>query len=292
MTDTHTQADDARGLLVRGVAAVGIGAGLAWFADFAFTRLGVTLASPTAWIAVAGLIVLATASGIALGRSRGRARSAGRSIEMLSLAHDLRAPLATARTLLQLLQSGAHGNLTAEAMDTATRASTAVARAQAVVERELRTVPIEVPATDLEGVLDRVLASIAGGIAQSGAVIERGELPTVRADAIALERVLVNLVANSIAHARPGQPPHIEVGAQQEGRGWLISVRDNGPGMPDQVRDRAFEPGVRGFAPDGPTGFGLGLATVRRLVEQQGGRAWIDPDTTDGTCVRMLLPAA
>ncbi|MSP22314.1 MAG: ATP-binding protein [Dehalococcoidia bacterium] len=52
-----------------------------------------------------------------------------------------------------------------------------------------------------------------------------------------------------------------------------MSVRDNGPGVPAQIRDRAFESGVRGFSPDGPARFGLGLSTVRRLVEQQGGRA-------------------
>ncbi|MSP22313.1 MAG: hypothetical protein EXR66_04755 [Dehalococcoidia bacterium] len=74
----------------------------------------------------------------------------------------------------------------------------------------------EGPATNLESVLDRALQAVAGSIAQSGAIIERGELPTVRADAIALERVLVNLVANSLAHARPGQAPHIEVDARPE----------------------------------------------------------------------------
>jgi signal transduction histidine kinase len=136
------------------------------------------------------------------------------------------------------------------------------------------------------------LQSLAGGIAQSGATVEHGQLPIVRADAVALERVLVNLVVNAIVHARPGETPQIEVDAQQQGQGWLVSVRDHGPGIPEPVRDRAFEPGVRGFSPEGPAGFGLGLATVRRLVEQQGGRAWIDPDTSDGTCVRMLLPAA
>jgi signal transduction histidine kinase len=179
-------------------------------------------------------------------------------------------------------------------MDTASRASIAIARAQAVLEGALRasSPDAEVPATDVSTVLDRALQSVAGGIAQSGAIVERGELPTVRADAIALERVLVNLVVNAIAHARPGEAPHIEVGARQQGQGWLISVRDHGPGVPPQIRELAFEPGVRGFSPDGPVGFGLGLATVRRLVEQQGGRAWIDPDTDDGTCVQMLLPAA
>jgi signal transduction histidine kinase len=292
MADIHAQLDGMQGLLLRGGAATTVGMGLAFAADFLLTRAGATIDSVAGWSVIAALIALSSAAGFALARSLTKEQRAAGEIEAATLARDLRTPLATARTNLQLLQSGALGPLDDDSRDTAARALSAVARAQSVLERTLRNATIEAPTTSLDAALDSALEAIAGGIAQSGAIIERGELPVVRADAEALERVLVNLVANSLAHSRPGQPPRIEVDARQEGRGWLVSVRDNGPGMSPSIREQAFEPGVRGFSPEGPAGFGLGLATVRRLVEQQGGRAWIDPDTTEGTCVRILLPAA
>lgn len=292
--ESQSHADEKRSPGTRTATALALGAGLAAGIGIAAGRPGIVPNSATGVLGVLAAVLVMAAGGFLVGRWRFPSRTAGDSYEVAALAHDLRAPLATARTLMQLLQSGALGTLTAEAMDTTSRASGAVARAQAVLESTLRPSELteSAPTTDLEVALDRALQSVAGGIAQSGAVVERSELPIVRADAIALERVLVNLVVNAIVHARPGETPRIEVDARQEGPGWLISVRDHGPGVPDQIRERAFEPGVRGFAPHGPAGFGLGLSTVRRLVEQQGGRAWIDPDTSEGTCVRMLLPAA
>jgi signal transduction histidine kinase len=73
------------------------------------------------------------------------------------------------------------------------------------------------------------------------------------------------------------------------GRQALISVADAGEGMPAEVRRRAFEPFFRGSA-NGP-GSGLGLATVRRIVEAHGGVVSIDSGPGAGTRLRVLLPA-
>ena len=87
----------------------------------------------------------------------------------------------------------------------------------------------------------------------------------VRADSDSFERVLSNLISNA---ARSGAS-RIEVSAEQTASQLVITVDDNGPGIPVEDRERIFEPFVR-LDTSGP-GVGLGLAIVRRIVLHQGG---------------------
>ena len=63
-------------------------------------------------------------------------------------------------------------------------------------------------------------------------------------------------------------------------------------GIAPEQHGRVFEEGARGDGARALPGAGLGLATVRSLVAAQDGRVWIDPAVTDGTCIRVSLPAA
>jgi signal transduction histidine kinase len=111
----------------------------------------------------------------------------------------------------------------------------------------------------------------------------------VVADARHLRQVLSNLVANSRRH---GAEP-IAVHAQAApGTRVRIEVRDAGPGVPEQLRERIFERFARGETAHGTPGSGLGLFIVRRLVELQGGRVWYDDGIGGGACFVVELEAA
>jgi PAS domain S-box-containing protein len=105
------------------------------------------------------------------------------------------------------------------------------------------------------------------------------------ADSEQLRLVFINLLLNA-AQAMGGQG-RIRLSARADGHGCELVVLDSGPGMPDEVRERVFEP----FYTTKTRGTGLGLPTVKRIVEAHHGTIAVECPTAGGTLVRMTLPA-
>lgn len=219
-----------------------------------------------------------------------------------TVAHDLRSPLVTVHSYLDLLAEEAFGPMSADARRAAERAAHAARRAQSMVEAMLRRHALELAArpvelaparqvVDLDEVLIDVVDSLEEEMAAVGVDIDVIELPLVSGDETALYRVFVNLLQNAVKYARPGTPPRILVSGTRSGELCEIAVRDWGIGIAPEDRDRIFEPLARGGGAEQQPGSGYGLATVRELVMEQGGRVWVDPDITDGACIRIVLPA-
>lgn len=120
-------------------------------------------------------------------------------------------------------------------------------------------------------------------------------LPRVRASEHALTQAVLNLFVNAgeaIASVPGGPAAHVRIAAHAapDGRAVLLSVADNGPGMPESVRKRAFDmfftTKTRGL------GTGLGLALVSRVAREAGGSASIESCPGKGTVVTLRLPVA
>ncbi len=108
-----------------------------------------------------------------------------------------------------------------------------------------------------------------------------------QADSSRLEQVLVNLLGNAARHARGAA---ITVRLWTTPRETLLEVRDSGPGIPDGVRNRLFEPFAR--APGAAPGLGLGLYISREIVEAHGGRIDMMTARGEGTAFTVHLPRA
>ena len=141
---------------------------------------------------------------------------------------------------------------------------------------------------DLNLAAARVIATIGSIIAEQGALIETGKLPTVPGRPMELDLVLQNLIENAIKY-RGERRPRIGLDAVREGDAWKIRCRDNGQGIPNDAREQVFEPFTRGRT--SVPGSGLGLATCRRIVDAHGGRIWIAASGNVGTTVAFTLPA-
>lgn len=120
------------------------------------------------------------------------------------------------------------------------------------------------------------------------------DLPELPGDPEMLYAVAVNLLDNALKFARAGTSPKVEVRAERRGPCWRLVVRDEGIGIPAQFSESVFLPFVR--LADGETrarvdGHGVGLATVKRIVESHGGRVGTDSGPGSGTTVWFELPA-
>jgi PAS domain S-box-containing protein len=114
--------------------------------------------------------------------------------------------------------------------------------------------------------------------------------PTVAAlDGSKVERILENLVANSLKHTLPRT--RIWLTVRQEEEGVLIAVEDDGPGVPDDLKQEVFEPFRQGdeVHPHAP-GAGIGLSLVALFAELHGGRAWVEDRPGGGASFRVFLP--
>ena len=115
------------------------------------------------------------------------------------------------------------------------------------------------------------------------------ELPPVRADRELLSRVLQNLVGNAIKFSPEGGT--VRVGASREGSGLVrVSVADEGPGLPPELRERVFERFVTGDHV--ASGSGLGLTFCRLAVEAHGGRIRVESAPGAGALLAFTLPEA
>jgi PAS domain S-box-containing protein len=115
------------------------------------------------------------------------------------------------------------------------------------------------------------------------------ELPPLNADPQRIVAVLRNLIENATKYS--DETGYVRVGAFRENGAVVVSVEDEGPGIPVEHRERVFESFYR--VQDGLTrnkmGAGLGLAICQGFVRAHGGEIWLEPSET-GTCVRFSLP--
>ncbi|HLO75523.1 MAG TPA: ATP-binding protein [Magnetospirillum sp.] len=141
-----------------------------------------------------------------------------------------------------------------------------------------------------DAALDRALERLSPQIAQAGAVIERAPLPHLPIKLAALTEIFVALLDNAITYGPPGLPPHVHVDTHRQDGETVVSVSDNGIGIPAEYRDRVFRVFERLTPQPGQSGTGIGLALVRKIVESVGGRIWIEQPDEPGTRVCFSIP--
>lgn len=111
----------------------------------------------------------------------------------------------------------------------------------------------------------------------------------VAVDAPKVERMLENLLSNAARHTP--EEARIWVRVHPAEGGALIAVEDEGPGIPDGLKEAIFEPFRRGPEAETTSGSGIGLSLVARFAELHGGRAWVEDRPGGGASFRIFLPA-
>jgi PAS domain S-box-containing protein len=128
-------------------------------------------------------------------------------------------------------------------------------------------------------------------VKEAGAEIAMPQtLPTVSGDANELLRLFQNLIGNAIKYMPADRSPRIEVSCRDDGREWVVGVKDNGIGIaPDDLK-RVFGIFQRLVAREQYEGTGIGLAVCRKIAEHHGGRIWVDSEPGTGSTFLVALP--
>ncbi|HET7230741.1 MAG TPA: ATP-binding protein [Longimicrobium sp.] len=210
-----------------------------------------------------------------------------------SVSHDLRTPLTTIKALAHDLgETGDERAVTIEEeADRLNRFVADLLDLSRLNAGELRVAPAIVAAEDLVGAaLQRVSGSVGDREIRVG--LHPGEpLLLGRLDFVQSLRVLVNLLENAHKYAPAGTP--VELSAAREGERLVFRVADRGPGVPDDERERIFEPFYRRPNVEADAGgAGLGLSISRRLAEAQGGSLSLEPRPGGGSTFILAVPAA
>jgi signal transduction histidine kinase len=218
-----------------------------------------------------------------------------------TVSHEFKTPLTTILGFVTVMLDGDAGPLSDQQAKFLTTVRTAVRRMNALVTELLDLSKLEtgarmelVPLSLAE--LAREAEERHAPLAAEGKrrlVFEVPEsLPKARADARWLPIVVDNLVSNAIKFSKPGG--EVVVRAEDRGELLMISVSDDGIGVPEAERERIFERFHRAEngARSGAPGTGLGLAIAREVVTRHGGKIWCEGRAGGGTVFRLVIPAA
>lgn len=219
-----------------------------------------------------------------------------RSLETLSasIAHDIRNPIAAARSLVQQMGEDPHSPENVEYARVALEELGRVERSIGHLLRFARDEPLHAVPMRLTDVLDRSLDALRDRIGQLGVRVERrfdGDGDMV-GDPDQLRRVFGNLLTNALDALEEGRTaaPTLTVAAGRNLAGTEVwaSIRDNGPGVASEAAPRLFEPFVTSKA----NGTGLGLAVTRKLVERHAGTIELHSLPGRGAEFVVTLPKA
>jgi C4-dicarboxylate-specific signal transduction histidine kinase len=214
-----------------------------------------------------------------------------------AIAHEINQPLTAIatynNTCLRLLEAG-RGD-PAELQQAMQKCRDQAKRAGAIIQRLRELLRHPAPAfgaQDLNAVARATLQAAEADARESEVQIEvalAARVPPVRADALLIEQVLLNLLRNA-AEAVQGLPAarrRVTVATAVNRDGSVtLSVSDSGAGVSDAVRDRLFEP----FVTDKPGGLGLGLSICRSVIESHGGSIASEGSATGGASFSFTLP--
>jgi signal transduction histidine kinase len=209
-------------------------------------------------------------------------------------AHEILQPLILAEAYTSLIADRLRGHEHAESRRDLEALTRGVRRGRALVETLLydaRTAgeELERAPVDLNRVVDDCLEMLGPDLTLIDVEVEVTPLPEVCGNEALISGLYKNLLLNAVKYA-PRTGSAILVGAEQDGDEVCLFVQSDGPTLPEEERERIFEPFVRGQGDRRARGSGLGLAICRTIVERHGGHIAVAAGIPAGNRFSFTLP--
>ena len=209
------------------------------------------------------------------------------------LAHEIRNPLTpiqlSAERLAWKLQDKLgeqDAQILARSTDTIIKQVAAMKEMVEAFRNYARAPALKLEKQDLNKIIEEVLLLYEAGACTFDAVFSN--IPAVMyADTTAIRQVLHNIFKNAAEAAEEAAQPEVHIHTDNTDGKITLTVANNGKSFSKDMLANAFEP----YVTDKPTGTGLGLPVVKKIVEEHGGRIALSNPAEGGACVKITLPA-
>jgi signal transduction histidine kinase len=209
-------------------------------------------------------------------------------------SHDLQEPLRKITTYSQMLEERLKGVMDDESKKYTENIALSVTRMRNLINALLAYSRLDrgdrkLERVDLNQSLKGVLADLEASIIEKRATITHDPLPTVEWNAFQTQQLFQNLIGNAMKFSDKGSPV-IHVSCQPQGTHWLLGVHDNGIGIEGKYKEQIFKVFQRLHARHVYPGTGIGLAICKKIVEQGGGKIWVESEPGKGSHFYFTWP--
>jgi light-regulated signal transduction histidine kinase (bacteriophytochrome) len=211
------------------------------------------------------------------------------------VSHDLKAPLRAIGNLTGWIEEDA-----GETFAPDVRANFNTIKGRVKRMEDLINAILEYSKADRQVVSDEIKFSTQELINETVDFIGRPEnlvlefadnLPTITSDRTRMEQIFSNLISNAIKY-NDKQEIHVTIGVEEQKEGWVFSVKDNGPGIDKPYHEKVFVIFQTLNRRDEVESTGVGLAIVKKIIEDQGGKIWVESELGKGADFKFFWPKA
>jgi chemotaxis family two-component system sensor kinase Cph1 len=211
-----------------------------------------------------------------------------------AVSHDLREPVRMIASYTQLLERRYQAQFDSDGLEFMQYIVDATQRMDRLLgdlltySHQFRTVGQPLELVGPEGALNGAVLMVDAVVKETGAEVTNDPLPSVMFDFAQLTQLFRQLITNSIMF-RSSEPPRIHVSAIDRVDEIQFSVRDNGIGIDPRYHEQIFGVFKRLHGREFP-GTGIGLAISKRIVEQFGGKIWVESQLGQGATFHFTIP--
>jgi len=209
-------------------------------------------------------------------------------------SHDLREPLRTISSYVQLIEKRYRDKLDSDANEFISFVVEGVNRMDELIADLLSYSQIgrqehALEKVDCNVIITQVIASLDENIKRNTAKITFDRLPVIRANKQRMRQLFQNLINNAIKF-HSDKLPEIVISAVDQKKDWLFSIKDNGIGIDQKYADRIFLIFQRLNSREEYDGTGIGLTICKKIVEQYGGKIWMKSVLGEGATFYFTIP--
>jgi signal transduction histidine kinase len=210
-------------------------------------------------------------------------------------SHDLKEPLRMIGMYTQLTKKRLRGNTDPSAMEFMGYVTDGVSRMQILLDdlllySRLGKKEEDIKDVDLNNVLFVVIHNLMATMKDTEASIVANQLPIIRGSSTEMIQLFQNLIANSIKFRKKDASPEIKILLEDTQTAYQLCFEDNGIGIKKEYHEKVFNIFERLHTRNDYEGSGIGLATVKKIVHNAGGRIWLSSTEGVGTAFYFTIP--